>query len=106
MNVMAQPSQIEDLAYANVSFNDPAVDAGINIYPSVTTDNLFIEVSDKFVGDKVTVSVFNGVGEIVAETVLGLGLNRIEVAQLPKGTYVAVVRENDVYASKSNFEVR
>jgi hypothetical protein len=106
MSLLAQPSQTEDLAYANISFNDPSIDAGINIYPTVTTENLFIEVSDKFVGVKVTVSIFNTVGEIVLESVLGLGLNRVEVAQLPKGSYVAVVRENDVYASKSNFEVK
>lgn len=106
LNAQAQSTLSGELAYVHKRINDPTSETGINIYPTVVSSELNIEVADKLAGGKVTVSVFNAVGEIVLESVLGLGLNKIYVSELEKGAYVAVVRENGVYTSKSDFEVK
>jgi len=90
---------------ANTLFNDPVSESGIEIYPTTVSNELNIDVDDKLAETTVTVSVFNSVGEIVLQETLGLGLNKVDVSKLPHGNYVAVVRENDEYKSKSNFEV-
>lgn len=85
--------------------NDPTSEAGIEIAPSVENNCLDIEVDDQLSGATVTVSVFSSMGEIVLETTLGLGLNKVNVQELKKGEYVAVVREDVEYASKQSFVV-
>ena len=90
---------------ANITFNNSNSEVGIEIYPATVSNELNIQVDEKLANGAVTVSVFNSVGEIVLEETLGLGLNKIDVTKLSNGSYVAVVRENDVYKSKSSFEV-
>ncbi len=84
---------------------DPTSEVGIEIARDVKNNYLDIEVDDRLSGTKVTVSVFSSIGEIVLKTTLGLGLNKINVQDLIKGEYVAVVRENGEYASKQSFLV-
>jgi hypothetical protein len=95
----------DELAYVKTAMGDPNSSTGIEIYPTVVNNELNIEIDDRLADGKVTVSIFNSVGEIVMEETLDTGLNKLNVAKLAKGNYVAVVRENDVYKSKSNFEV-
>lgn len=83
--------------------NDPTNDKSVEITPNPQTLVLTIEVNEELTGTAVTVSVFNSVGEIVLETALGLGENRLDLTNLKDGEYVAVVRENGVYSSKSSF---
>lgn len=90
---------------ANTSDNDPTSENKVEISPRVENNYLSIDVDDELSGVSVTVSVFNSIGEIVLETTLGLGVNKIDVQGLPNGDYVAVVRENGDYASKSSFVV-
>lgn len=90
---------------ANSRSNDPTSEAGIEIAPTVKNNYLDIDVDDKLAGTTVSVSVFSSVGDIVLEMNLGLGLNKISVQDLPKGDYVAVVRENGEYSSKQSFVV-
>jgi len=90
---------------ANSTVNNSISVAGIEIYPTNDSNELNIEVDKKLANGTVTVSVFNSIGEIVLEETLGFGLNTLDVANLGKGAYVAVVRENGVYKSKSDFEV-
>lgn len=90
---------------ANTSDNDPTSENKVEISPRVENNYLSIDVDDELSGASVTVSVFNSIGEIVLETTLGLGVNKIDVQGLPNGDYVAVVRENGDYASKSSFVV-
>ena len=85
--------------------NDPTSEAKIEIAPVVENNYLSIEVDEQLSGTKVTVSVFSATGEIVLESTLGLGLNKIDVEKLQTGNYVAVVRENGEYASKQSFVV-
>lgn len=85
---------------------DPNSDKSVVIYPEIQTNMLSIEVDEALSGSSITVSIFSGLGEVVLETELGLGLNKINVADLKQGEYVAVVRENGVYTSKSSFEVK
>lgn len=92
-------------SYANHPFSAPAPDADIEIYPSVVSSELNINVDENLANGTVTVSIFNAVGEIVLEETLGLGLNKLDVTKLSKGNYVAVVRANDTYKSKSSFDV-
>lgn len=91
---------------ANTAFGDPNSEKAVVIYSEIKTNMLSIEVDDQLAGSSVTVSVFNSVGEIVLESTLGLGLNKISVLGFAQGEYVAVVRENGVYTSKSSFEVK
>jgi hypothetical protein len=102
----AQSSGRHELAYAKTSINDPKADNGVSIYPTVVTTELNIAIDAKLAGGSVVVSVFNNMGEIVLENVLGIGLNKVDASVLPKGNYVAVVRQNDDFRSKSNFEVK
>ena len=90
---------------ANTLSNDPTSETKVEIAPKVENNFLSIEVDEELVGTKMTVSVFNSMGEIVLESTLGLGLNKVDVKALQKGDYVAVVRKNDQYASKSSFVV-
>jgi len=90
---------------ANTLFNDPTSETKVEIAPKVENNFLSIEVDEELVGTKMTVSVFNSMGEIVLESTLGLGLNKVDVKALQKRDYVAVVRKNDQYASKSSFVV-
>lgn len=90
---------------ANTFSNDPTSETKVEIAPKVENNFLSIEVDEELVGTKMTVSVFNSMGEIVLESTLGLGLNKVDVKALQKGEYVAVVRKNDQYASKSSFVV-
>lgn len=85
--------------------NDPSSEAGIEIAHAVENNYLDIEVDDQLSGTTVTVSVFSSMGEIVLETTLGLGLNKVNVQELKKGEYIAVVREDGEYASKQSFVV-
>ena len=85
--------------------NDPTSEAGIEIAPAVENNFLDIEVDEELSGAKVTVSVFSSMGEIVLESTLGLGLNKINVQNLKEGEYIAVVRENGAYTSKQSFVV-
>ncbi|MBP9151424.1 MAG: T9SS type A sorting domain-containing protein [Flavobacteriales bacterium] len=91
--------------HANNLVNDSNSEPKVEIATRVENNFLSIEVADELVGTNMTVSVFNSMGEIVLEETLGLGLNKINVQTLAKGDYVAVVRENDQYASKSAFVV-
>lgn len=84
---------------------DPGSNAGIEIAQKIENNHLDIEVDDALAGAKVTVSVFNSTGEIVLETSLNLGLNKVDVQELKQGDYVAVVRENGEYTSKQSFKV-
>ena len=94
------------LLFATAAFaNDPVSESGVEIYPNVVNEELNIDVDEQLANGRVTVSVFNSVGEIVLEETLGLGLNKLDVTGLTNGSYVAVVRQNDVYKSKSDFEV-
>ena len=90
---------------ANTILNEPTTETGVEIYPALVNSELNIDVDDKLANGAVTVSIFNSLGEIVIEENLGLGLNKIDTSNLDKGNYVAVVRENDKYKSKSSFEV-
>lgn len=91
---------------ANTAFGDPNSEKAVVIYSEIKTNMLSIEVDDQLAGSSVTVSIFNSVGEIVLESTLGLGLNKISVLGFAQGEYVAVVRENGVYTGKSSFEVK
>ncbi len=95
----------DELAHVKTDFSDPNSNSGIEIYPTVVNNELNIDVDDKLANGKVTVSIFNSIGEIVMEETLGLGLNKLNMEDFAKGDYTAVVRENDVYKSKSNFEI-
>ena len=90
---------------ANTILNEPTTETGVEIYHALVNSELNIDVDDKLANGAVTVSIFNSLGEIVIEENLGLGLNKIDTSNLDKGNYVAVVRENDKYKSKSSFEV-
>lgn len=90
---------------ADPSNNNSKNEAGINIHSEIVSNELIIEVDEQLAETVVTVSVFNKIGEIVLQEKLGLGLNKVDVTSLVEGEYVAVVRENDVYKSKSNFKV-
>jgi hypothetical protein len=85
--------------------NDPTNEARVEISTAVENNRLDILVDDQLAGTKVTVSVFSSMGEIVLESTLGLGLNKLDVEQLEQGKYTAVVRENGEYASKQTFVV-
>lgn len=85
--------------------NRPVSNAGIEISASVENDLLKIEVAEELSDATVTVSVFSEIGEIVLEKTLNLGVNNVDVEDLEKGEYVAVVRENGEYMSKSSFSV-
>lgn len=102
----AESATIKEWATTTTYESDPTIDNGVSIYPSIVTSVLNIEIDDRLAGGSITVSVFNSLGEIVLENVLGLGLNKIDASTLPKGNYVAVVRQNDAFQNKSNFEVR
>ncbi|MBI1288823.1 MAG: hypothetical protein GC178_14745 [Flavobacteriales bacterium] len=93
-------------SHANNVIGEPNSEKSVIIYSEVKTNMLSIQVDDQLAGTSVTVSIFNSIGEIVLENTLGLGLNKISVAGLEKGEYIAVVRENGVYTSKSSFEVK
>lgn len=88
---------------ANNSSSDPNSEVKVEILPSVENHYLSIEVNDALAGSSVTVSVFSSLGEIVLESTLGLGLNKIDVQNLAKGEYTAVVRENGEYTNKQSF---
>lgn len=85
--------------------NDPIGSEKVEITPNVITQTLSIEVDEGLTGTAVTVSVFNALGEIVMESPLGLGLNKIDLTSLKEGEYVAVVRENGIYSNKSSFVI-
>lgn len=102
----AESASIKERATTRTHEIDPSIDNGVSIYPSIVTSVLNIEIGDGLAGGSITVSVFNSLGEIVLENVLGLGLNKIDVSAFPDGNYVAVVRQNDVLQSKSDFEVK
>lgn len=102
----AQTIVTQELAYAKTAMNDPKLDDGVSIYPTVVTKELNIAIDDKLAGGSISISVFNELGEIVLESVLGIGLNKIDASALPKGNYIAVVRKNDEFQDKSNFEVK
>lgn len=91
--------------FANGLVHAVAYSSDIEIYPSAVSGLLNIDVDENLANGVVTVSIFNSIGEIVLEEVLGLGLNKVDVSSLAKGSYVAVVRENEKYKSKSSFEV-
>lgn len=105
-STQAQTTIVQELAYVKTGINDPKVDDGVNIYPTIVTKELNIAIDDKLAGGSISVSVFNNLGEIVLESVLGIGLNKIDASTLPKGNYIAVVRKNDEFQDKSNFEVK
>lgn len=86
--------------------NDPTSEAGIEIASAIENNYLSIDVANELAGSVMTVSVFNSLGEVVLETTLGLGMNKINVQDLEKGEYVAVVRENGEYTSKQSFVVK
>lgn len=85
--------------------NDPNNPEKIEISEAVKNNQLDIVVNEDLAGTNVTVSVFSSMGEIVLESTLGLGLNKLDVEQLEQGEYTAVVRENGEYASKQTFVV-
>lgn len=85
--------------------NDPTSKASVVIATDVENNYLNIEVEDELTGAKITVSVFSSMGEIVLETTLGPGLNKVNVQDLKKGEYTAVVRKNGEYTSKRSFVV-
>ncbi|MCB0756660.1 MAG: hypothetical protein H6601_04010 [Flavobacteriales bacterium] len=89
-----------------VVLNDPTSEPAIEIASTIENNYLKIDVGNNLAGSVMTLSVFNSLGEVVLENTLGLGLNKISVAGFAKGEYVAVVRENGVYTSKSSFEVK
>ena len=93
------------VSMVNATVNDPTSGTKVEIAPKVENNLLSIEVDETLSGASMTVSVFNTMGEIVVETTLGLGLNKIDVQGLKKGEYVAVVRKNGEYTSKSSFIV-
>ncbi|MGB0918452.1 MAG: T9SS type A sorting domain-containing protein [Flavobacteriales bacterium] len=88
-----------------VSANDPISETGVEIYPTIVNTELNIEIDEQLATGKVTVSVFNSIGEIVLEETLDLGLNKLDTSHLENGAYVAVVRQNFEYKSKQSFEV-
>lgn len=102
----AESTTLKELPTTRTHESDPTIDNGVSIYPSIVTSVLNIEIDEKLAGGSITVSVFNSMGEIVLENVLGLGLNKVDTSTLPDGNYVAVVRQNDVLQSKSAFEVK
>ncbi|MFT4594592.1 MAG: hypothetical protein ACI9UR_002404 [Bacteroidia bacterium] len=94
------------LAVSTTAFGfGPASETGVEIYPTVVSSELNIDVDDKLINGKVTISVFNSFGEIMIEENLGLGLNKLDTSKLDKGSYVAVVRQNGEYKNKQAFEV-
>ena len=93
------------VSVASTVVNDPTSGTKVEIAPKVENNHLSIEVDETLAGARMTVSVFNTMGEIVVEATLGLGLNKIDVQGLNKGDYVAVVRKNGEYTSKSSFIV-
>lgn len=90
---------------ADTNANRNNSEVGIDIYPEIVSNELKIDVDDNLANAIVTVSVFNSFGQIVLQETLGLGLNKLNVADLSEGEYVAVVRQNDVYKNKSGFKV-
>ena len=94
------------IGYSNAtSLVDPNTETGIQISP-VDGKNLLIEISYKLNSENVTVSVFSSIGKIVLQETLESGLNKLSIADLPEGEYIAVVRKNDEFKSKETFEVK
>jgi hypothetical protein len=81
-----------------------ASDADINITVKKVSNELTIEVTQPVSGP-VTLSVFSQMGEIVLATELRPGTNSINVGKLPAGAYTAVVRENDDFKQKLEFQL-
>lgn len=94
------------LTQAAIMDNGTTIGSGEEVAFHYSPDKqLQIDIPDEMAGGSITVSIFNKVGEIVMDGVLGLGLNQVEVDGLEKGKYVAVVRMNDEYKSKTEFYV-
>jgi len=85
-------------ASSSVSFDEAIILA------KATPEELVIEVAGDVTG-VVNVSIFSQLGEIVMTKELRAGANSISVKYLRTGSYTAVVRENDTFKQKLEFQV-
>ncbi len=83
-----QTVNIKDLSATNMN---------INVYPNPFNDELTIDLNDGLTNNTL-ISIYNSIGQVVAEKKATNHLNKISLAQLPKGVYfVKVSSVNDSY---------
>ena len=101
----AQTEYSDYLAYENDTETNLKLSVKTNINNTLVDDILEIDIAETFSG-RITVSIFNSIGEIVIEQMLRNGTNKVDVNTLLTGEYIAVVREDDIYKQKVSFEVK
>lgn len=90
--------------FVQPTFASSTVYDEITISTKATPEELVIEVAGDVKG-VVNVSIFSQLGEIVMTKELHAGANSISVKFLRTGSYTAVVRENDTFKQKLEFQV-
>lgn len=76
----------------------------ISISAKATPEELVIDVAGDVQG-VVNLSIFSQMGEVVMTKELKAGSNSVSVKFLRSGSYIAVVRENDTFKQKLEFQV-
>ncbi len=93
--------QVYRFATVPTSIKTPAQSLELNVYPTVITDEFFVEVSAEVLNDKTQISVINNLGQEVYNSTITNVKERLDASNFPAGIYyVRINNENGIGTKK------
>lgn len=93
--------QVYRFATAPTSIKAPTESLNLYVYPTVITDEFFVEVSEEVLNKKTQISVVNNLGQVIYNNVITTTQERLDASTFPTGIYyVRVNNENGIGTKK------
>lgn len=83
------------------SIKAPTQSLELNVYPTVITDEFFVEVSEEILNEKTQISVVNNLGQVVYNSTITNTKERLDASNFPAGIYyIRISNENGIGTKK------
>ena len=93
--------QVYRFATVPTSIKVPTQNLELNVYPTVVTDQFFVEVNEKLFNKKTQISVVNNLGQVIYNNTITTVKERLDASSFPSGIYyVRISNENGIGTKK------
>ncbi len=92
--------QVYRFATPPTSIKAPTQDLDLNVYPTVITDEFFVEVNEEILNKKTQISVVNNLGQVIYNNTITNSKERLDASNFPPGIYYVRINNEDGIGTK------
>lgn len=92
--------QVYRFATVPTSIKAPTQTLELNVYPTVITDDFFVEVNEELLNKKTQISVVNNLGQVIYNNTITNSKERLDASSFPPGIYYVRINNEDGIGTK------